>query len=34
VNVIASAVFLVAVLLMVGNILWQYRAERRQQGVA
>jgi spermidine/putrescine transport system permease protein len=34
VNVIASAVFLVAVLLMVGNILWQYRIERRQQGVA
>jgi spermidine/putrescine transport system permease protein len=28
VNVIASAVFLVAVLLMVGNVLWQLRADR------
>jgi spermidine/putrescine transport system permease protein len=28
VNVIASAVFLIAVLLMVGNVLWQLRADR------
>jgi spermidine/putrescine transport system permease protein len=34
VNVIASAIFIVAVLLMVGSVLWQYRTERRQLGAA
>jgi spermidine/putrescine transport system permease protein len=34
VNVIASAIFIVAVLLMVANVLWQYRTERRQLGAA
>ena len=29
VNVIASAIFVAAVLAMVANVLWQYRTERR-----
>jgi spermidine/putrescine transport system permease protein len=32
VNVIASAVFLVAILVMVASVLWSYRTERRQLG--
>jgi spermidine/putrescine transport system permease protein len=31
VNVIASAIFLIAILLMLGNVLWQYRGERRRE---
>jgi spermidine/putrescine transport system permease protein len=34
VNVIASAIFLVALLVMVGNVLWQARGARRRQGAA
>jgi spermidine/putrescine transport system permease protein len=32
VNAIASAVFLVAILVMVASVLWSYRTERRQLG--
>jgi spermidine/putrescine transport system permease protein len=34
VNVIASAVFLVAIALGLGNVFWQYRSARRQSGGA
>ncbi|MGH2539658.1 MAG: ABC transporter permease [Actinomycetota bacterium] len=35
VNVVASAIFLVAIALALGNVLWQYRAAKRQrQGAA
>ena len=30
-NVIASAIFLVAVLVMIGNVLWGLRASRRSR---
>jgi spermidine/putrescine transport system permease protein len=32
VNVVASAIFLVAIALALGNVFWQYRSARRQQG--
>jgi spermidine/putrescine transport system permease protein len=32
VNVVASAIFLVAIAIALGNVLWQYRAARRLQG--
>jgi len=32
VNVVASAIFLVAIALALGNVLWQYRAAKRQRG--
>jgi spermidine/putrescine transport system permease protein len=32
VNVIASAIFLVAIAIALGNVLWQYRAAKRQRG--
>jgi spermidine/putrescine transport system permease protein len=32
VNVVASAIFLVAIALALGNVLWQYRSAKRQQG--
>ena len=35
VNVVASAIFLIALAIALGNVLWQYRAAKRQrQGVA
>jgi spermidine/putrescine transport system permease protein len=34
VNVVASAIFLVAIALGLANVLWQYRAAKRTQGVA
>ena len=34
VNVVASAFFLIAIALALGNVLWQYRSARRQQGAA
>ena len=35
VNVIASAIFLIAIALALGNVFWQYRAAKRQrEGVA
>jgi spermidine/putrescine transport system permease protein len=35
VNVVASAIFLVAIAIALGNVLWQYRAAKRaRQGVA
>jgi spermidine/putrescine transport system permease protein len=35
VNVVASAIFLIAIALALGNVLWQYRAAKRQrQGLA
>jgi spermidine/putrescine transport system permease protein len=34
VNVVASAIFLVAIALGLGNVLWQYRAAKRTQGAA
>jgi spermidine/putrescine transport system permease protein len=33
VNVVASAIFLVAIAIGLGNVLWQYRAAKRTQGV-
>jgi spermidine/putrescine transport system permease protein len=33
VNVVASAIFLVAIALGLGNVLWQYRSAKRTQGV-
>jgi spermidine/putrescine transport system permease protein len=33
VNVIASAIFLVAILLGLGNVFWQYRSAKRTRGV-
>ncbi|MEX2611935.1 MAG: ABC transporter permease, partial [Gaiellaceae bacterium] len=32
VNVVASAIFLVAIALALGNVLWQYRSAKRTQG--
>ena len=32
VNVVASAIFLVAIAIALGNVLWQYRAAKRTQG--
>jgi spermidine/putrescine transport system permease protein len=34
VNVVASAIFLVAIALGLGNVLWQYRSAKRTQGAA
>ena len=34
VNVVASAFFLIAIAVALGNVLWQYRSARRQQGAA
>ena len=34
VNVVASAFFLIAIALALGNVVWQYRSARRQQGAA
>jgi spermidine/putrescine transport system permease protein len=34
VNVVASAIFLVAIAIGLGNVLWQYRAARRTRGAA
>jgi spermidine/putrescine transport system permease protein len=34
VNVVASAIFLVAICLALGNVLWQYRSAKRLQGAA
>jgi len=35
VNVVASAIFIVAIALALGNVLWEYRSAKRQrQGVA
>jgi len=34
VNVIASAIFIVAIALALGNVLWQYRSAKRAQGAA
>ena len=30
VNVVASAIFLVAIALALGNVLWEYRSAKRQ----
>ena len=32
INVVASAIFLVAIALALGNVLWQYRSAKRSQG--
>jgi hypothetical protein len=34
VNVIASAIFLIAIAIMIVNVLWQYRGERRRAAEA
>jgi spermidine/putrescine transport system permease protein len=34
VNVVASAVFLIAIAIALGNVLWQYRTAKRQRGAA
>jgi spermidine/putrescine transport system permease protein len=34
INVVASAIFIVAIAIALGNVVWQYRTARRQQGVA
>jgi spermidine/putrescine transport system permease protein len=34
VNVVASAIFLVAIAIALGNVLWQYRSARRLQGAS
>jgi spermidine/putrescine transport system permease protein len=34
INVVASAIFVVAIVAMIGNILWQRRSARRTQGAA
>jgi spermidine/putrescine transport system permease protein len=34
VNVVASAIFLVAIALALGNVFWQYRSAKRTQGAA
>jgi spermidine/putrescine transport system permease protein len=34
VNVVASAIFLVAIAVALGNVLWQYRSAKRLQGAA
>jgi spermidine/putrescine transport system permease protein len=33
VNVVASAIFLVAIAIALGNVFWQYRSAKRTQGV-
>jgi hypothetical protein len=32
--VVASAIFLVAIAIALGNVLWQYRSAKRLQGAA
>jgi hypothetical protein len=32
VNVVASAIFLIAIAIALGNVLWQYRSAKRLQG--
>jgi spermidine/putrescine transport system permease protein len=32
VNVVASAIFLVAIAIALGNVLWQYRSQKRERG--
>jgi spermidine/putrescine transport system permease protein len=34
VNVVASAIFIVAIAIALGNVIWQYRSARRLQGAA
>jgi spermidine/putrescine transport system permease protein len=34
VNVVASAIFLIAIAIALGNVLWQYRSAKRLQGAA
>jgi spermidine/putrescine transport system permease protein len=34
VNVVASAIFLISIALALGNVLWQYRSAKREQGAA
>jgi spermidine/putrescine transport system permease protein len=34
VNVVASAIFLIAIGLALGNVLWQYRSAKRERGIA
>jgi cbb3-type cytochrome oxidase subunit 3 len=34
VNVVASAIFLVAIALGLGNVIWQYRSARRTRNQA
>ena len=34
INVVASAIFLVAIAIALGNVLWQYRSAKRLQGAA
>jgi spermidine/putrescine transport system permease protein len=34
INVVASAIFIVAITIALGNVVWQYRAARREQGAA
>jgi spermidine/putrescine transport system permease protein len=34
INVVASAIFIVAIAIALGNVAWQYRAARREQGAA
>jgi spermidine/putrescine transport system permease protein len=34
INVVASAIFIVAIAIAVGNVAWQYRSARREQGAA
>jgi hypothetical protein len=34
VNVVASAIFLVAIAIGLGNVIWEYRKAKRPQGAA
>jgi spermidine/putrescine transport system permease protein len=34
INVVASAIFLISIALALGNVVWQYRSAKRQQGAA
>jgi spermidine/putrescine transport system permease protein len=34
VNVVASAIFLVAIAIALGNVFWEYRSAKRTQGAA
>ena len=34
INVVASAIFIVAIAIALGNVVWQYRTARREQGAA
>jgi spermidine/putrescine transport system permease protein len=34
INVVASAIFIVAIAIALGNVAWQYRSARREQGAA